>query len=232
LGGTFVCHQGITAGELDIYPEYTGTALTAILKQPPIKDPKQVYQTVKQEYAQRFQLDWTDPLGFNNTFALVVRGEDARKLKLKTLSQAAQYTPQWQAGFGYEFTERSDGLPGLAKTYGLKFRTAPRTMDLGLLYRALTEKQVDLVAGNSTDGVISHLDLVILEDDRRYFPPYEAAFVVRQQVLQKYPELGPALQQLGNKITEAEMQKLNYQVDGEKREVKQVVSDFRQSKGL
>jgi glycine betaine/choline ABC-type transport system substrate-binding protein len=232
LGGTFVCHQGITAGELDIYPEYTGTAFTAILKNKPIHNAQAVYQKVQQDYRQRFQLEWTEPLGFNNTFAIIIRGQDARKLKLKTLSQAAQYTPQWRAGFGYEFAERADGFPGLAKTYNLRFAQTPLTMDLGLLYRALTDQQVDLVAGNSTDALISSLDLAILQDDKGYFPPYEAAPVVRQQILEKYPALRQPLQALGGKISEAEMQKLNYQIDGKKQDVKQVVQAFRQSKGL
>jgi osmoprotectant transport system substrate-binding protein len=232
LGGTFVCHQGMLAGELDLYPEYTGTAFTAILKQSAASDPKVVYQQVQQAYNQKFQLEWTQPLGFNNTFAIIIRGQDARQLNIKTLSQAAQSTPKWRAGFGYEFAERADGFPGLAKTYNLKFAQPPLTMDLGLLYRALTSKQVDLVAGNSTDGLISSLDLVILQDDKRYFPPYEAAPVVRTQTLEKYPELRQALQNLGGKISETEMQKLNFQVDSQKQDVKQVVQTFRASKGL
>ncbi len=232
LGGTFVCHQGITAGELDIYPEYTGTAYSAILKLPIDRDAKRVYERTRQEYAQRFDLEWTAPLGFNNTFAIVIRGEDARKFNLTTLSQASQHTPKWQAGFGYEFMERTDGFPGLAKTYNLQFAQAPKTMDLGLLYRALTEKQVDLVAGNSTDGLIPSLDLFVLKDDKHYFPPYEAAPVVRQQTLQAHPELRLVLQELGGKISEQEMQQLNYLVDGKKQDVKQVVRSFRQSKGL
>jgi osmoprotectant transport system substrate-binding protein len=232
LGGTFVCHQGLLSGELDLYPEYTGTAYSAILKLPPLNDPSGVYQKTQQAYSQRFKLDWTEPFGFNNTFAMVVRGADARRLKLKSLSDAAQYTPQWTAGFGYEFAERADGFPGLSKTYGLKFSGPPRTMDLGLIYRALTAKQVDMVAGNSTDGVLSRLDLVILKDDKRYFPPYQAAPVVRQQTLQKYPELRQALRDLGDRISETEMQKLNDRVDSQKQDVKQVVQDFRRAKSL
>jgi osmoprotectant transport system substrate-binding protein len=232
LGGTFVCHKGMLAGELDIYPEYTGTAYTAILKKTAISDPKAVYQQVKQTYAQQFKLDWTEPLGFNNTFAIVIRGDDARKNNLKTLTQAAKYTPQWQAGFGYEFLERADGFPGLAKTYNLKFAEQPKVMDLGLLYRALTDKQVDLVAGNSTDGLIDSLGLVVLQDDKRYFPPYEAAPVVRQETLQKHPELRQVLQGLGGKISETEMRRLNYEVDGNHRDVKQVVEEFRKAKNL
>ncbi len=232
LGGTFVCHKGMLAGELDIYPEYTGTAYTAILKKTAISDPKAVYQQVKQIYAQQFQLEWTEPLGFNNTFAIVIRGDDARKNNLQTLTQAAKYTPQWQAGFGYEFLERADGFPGLAKTYNLKFAEQPKVMDLGLLYRALTDKQVDLVAGNSTDGLIDSLGLVVLQDDKRYFPPYEAAPIVRQETLQKHPELRSVFQGLAGKISETEMRRLNYEVDGKRRDVKQVVEEFRKAKKL
>ncbi len=232
LGGTFVCHNALIAGKLDAYVEYTGTAFTAVLKQNTIGDPNAVYQQVKQAYAKQFGLLVTKPLGFNNTFAMIVRGEDARRLHLQTLSQAAQYTPQWSAGFGYEFVERPDGFPGLAKTYGLRFADSPRVMDLGLIYRALIQKQVDLVAGNSTDGQIARLGLVVLQDDKHYFPPYQAVPIVRQQTLAKYPKLLPALQQLGGLITETEMRRLNYLVEGELRDVKDVVREFRQSKGL
>ena len=232
LGGTFVCHQGLLSGQLDLYPEYTGTAYSAILKLPPLKDAKQVYDKTQAAYQKQFKLTWTEPLGFNNTFAMVISGEDARRLKLKTLSEAAKYTPQWQAGFGYEFAERADGFPGLAKTYGLKFGKPPRTMDLGLIYRALTAKQVDIVAGNSTDGALSRLDLVMLKDDKNYFPPYEVAPVVRQETLQKFPELQQALKSLGGKISEAQMQKLNDQVDSQHQDMKQVVQAFRKEQGL
>jgi osmoprotectant transport system substrate-binding protein len=197
-----------------------------------MSDADQVYQRVKKDYAEQFQLDWMEPLGFNNTFAIVVRGEDARALNLQTISQAAKYTPQWRAGFGHEFIERADGYAGLAKTYGLHFAESPRVMDLGLMYRALTDRQVDLVAGNSTDGLIASLGLVVLEDDRHYFPPYEAAPVVRQPTLNLHPDVRAALQHLGGLISEADMRRLNYQVDGEHRDVKQVVQEFLGSKGL
>lgn len=221
-----LCHQGLVAGEIDIYVEYTGTAFTNILKQPPITDARQVYNYVQQIYPQQFQAQWFPPLGFNNTFAIVVRGTDARKLGLKTITDVAPYTPQWQAGFGYEFVERQDGFPGLAQTYDLKFSGPPKTMDLGLIYRALIDKQVDLVAGNSTDGLIDQLDLVILEDNQQYFPPYEAAPVVRQATLDQYPELTEIFNSLAGTISQSEMQKLNYQVDGERRPIKRVVQDF------
>jgi len=232
LGGTFVCHQAIVAGEIDAYVEYTGTAFTAILKKPPISNSQQVYQEVKQAYAQQFQLELTEPLGFNNTFAMLIRGEDARKENIKTLSQAAKKAPEWKAGFGYEFIERKDGFSGLAKTYGLRFSEPPRVMDLGLMYRAIKERQVDLIAGASTDGLIERLDLVMLKDDKQYFPPYYAVPIVRKQTVEKYPQLRQALQQLGGIITEKDMQNLNYQVDAEGKDVKQVAQQFLKSKSL
>ena len=232
LGGTLICHQALRAGEVDLYVEYTGTALTAILGEETIGDPAAVYRQVKAEYIQRFDVEWMEPLGFENTFAIVVRGEDARRLKLKTISDVARHAPEWRAGFGYEFMGRSDGFAGLAATYGLRFSRSPRTMELGLLYRALKEKQVDLVAGNSTDGVIAALDLVVLEDDRHYFPPYQAAAVVRRAALDRHPGLREALDELAGLFSEEEMRRLNYAVDGRHRDVKDVVRDFRRAKGL
>jgi osmoprotectant transport system permease protein len=162
LGGTFICHEAVKAGKIDGYVEYTGTAFTTILKKQPISDPKEVFRQVKQAYQEKFQLEVFPSLGFENTFAIVIRQEDADRYNLKTISEAAKYTPQWKAGFGYEFFERQDGYPGLSKTYGLKFAQTPQAMELGLVYKALSEKQVDLVAGNSTDEVIPVLNLVIL----------------------------------------------------------------------
>lgn len=232
LSGTYICHQAILAGRIDLYVEYTGTALTAILKEPPQGSPADVYERVRTSYSERFQLKVAEPLGFENTFALVVRGEDARRLNLATISQAAVYAPEWRAGFGYEFMERPDGFAGLAETYDLRFARSPRIMDLGLLYRALKEKQVDLVAGNSTDGLIAALDLTVLEDDRRYFPPYEAVPLVRQQTLARHPALREALKELAGKISAEEMRRLNYAVDGEHRDVKEVVREFLRAEGL
>ncbi|HEV3207034.1 MAG TPA: glycine betaine ABC transporter substrate-binding protein [Terriglobales bacterium] len=230
LAGSYICHQAILGGRIDIYSEYTGTALTAILKQPAASNPEQVYAVVKTEYARQFNLVVGPTLGFNNTFAIEIRGEDARRLGLKTLSQAAAYTPQWRAGFGYEFMERPDGYKGLATTYGLRFKEAPRIMDLGLLARALKDKQVDLAAGNTTDGLIPALDLFVLEDDRHYFPPYEAVPIIRQEMLARHPQVGQALDQLAGKISEDDMRHLNYAVDGQHRDVKQVVSEFLRQK--
>ncbi|MGB6477542.1 MAG: glycine betaine ABC transporter substrate-binding protein, partial [Candidatus Sulfotelmatobacter sp.] len=180
LAGTYICQQALLAGRIDIYPEYTGTALTTILKQKVGGDKAQVYQQVKSQYEARLGLTLGPPFGFNNTFAMEIRGEDARRLNLKTLSQAAAFAPQWRAGFGYEFMERPDGYAGLATAYGLHFAALPRVMDLGLLAPALRNHQIDIAAGNATDGLIPVFDLFVLDDDRHYFPPYEAVAVIRQ----------------------------------------------------
>jgi osmoprotectant transport system substrate-binding protein len=226
LAGSYICHQAILAGRIDVYVEYTGTALTALLKEPPASDPARVYARVRDEYARRFGLEVLPSLGFNNTFAMVVRGDDARRLGLKTISQAAAHSSEWRLGVGYEFLERPDGYPGLVKAYGFAFRQSPRLMDLGLIYRALREKQVDIVAGNSTDGLISALDMVALADDRGYFPPYEAVPVVRRETLQKFPTLRAALTALAGKISEEDMRRLNFAVDGERQEGRIVVRNF------
>jgi osmoprotectant transport system substrate-binding protein/osmoprotectant transport system permease protein len=230
LGGN-LAHDAMIAGEIDVYVEYTGTALLAILKEKPMADPQQVYQKVKDDYAKRFQLEWTEPLGFNNTFAILVRAEDAEKLGLKTVSDASKVSPQWRAGFGQDFMSRADGYPGLARAYGLRFKEI-REMDLSLTYRSLAEKQVDLIAGNSTDGLISRYGLAQLVDDRHYFPPYDAVPVARQAILQKYPELRAVLKQLGGTLSVDEMRKLNYAVDGEKRQPRDVAREFLQRKGI
>ena len=228
LAGTYICQQALLAGRIDIYPEYTGTALTAILKQKVSGDPAQVYGQVKSQYESRFGLTLGPPFGFNDTFAMEMRGEDARKLKLTKLSEAAQYTPQWHAGFGYEFMERPDGYAGLAAAYGLRFAAPPRVMDLGLLAPALKAHQIDIAAGNATDGLIPALDLFVLEDDRHYFPPYEAVAVVRQQTLQLHPEVTQAIADLGGKISDQQMQKLNYALDGQHRDAQDVAREFLQ----
>jgi len=232
LAGTYICQQALLAGRIDMYVEYTGTGLTAILEEKPSSDHPGVYERVKEEYARRFGLAVTEPLGFDNTFAIVVRGDDAQRLNLHTISQAAKYAPQWRAGFGYEFMERPDGYQGLARTYGLRFAAPPRIMDLGLLYRALKEKEVDIVAGSATDGLISALGFVVLEDDRHYFPPYDAVPIVREQVLRDHPEVKSALAALAGKITEEDMRRMNYAVDGEHRDAKQVVTEFLRTKRL
>jgi osmoprotectant transport system substrate-binding protein len=232
LAGTYICQQAILSGRIDIYPEYTGTALTAILNQKVKRDHAEIYQRVKSEYEARLGLTLAPPFGFNNTFAMEIRGEDARKLGVKTLSQAAAYTSQWRAGFGYEFMERPDGYPGLAAAYGLHFAEPPRVMDLGLLAPALKNHQIDLAAGNATDGLIPALDLFVLDDDRHYFPPYEAVAVVRQETLHEHPEVARALAELGGKISDDDMRKMNYALDGQHRDAKEVAREFLSSKGL
>lgn len=226
LGGTYIAHQAILAGRIDLYPEYTGTALTAILKEPASSDKTVVYERVRSEYERRFQLTLGPPLGFNNTFAMEIRGNDARRLHLETISQAAAYAPEWRPGFGYEFMERPDGYRGLVATYHLHFAAPPRIMDLGLLTRALKDHQVDLIAGNMTDGLIPAFDLFVLADDKHYFPPYEAVPVIREQTFQQHPELRGSLEQLAGSISDQEMRELNYEVDGEKKDVKEVVKEF------
>jgi osmoprotectant transport system substrate-binding protein len=232
LAGTYICHQAILAGRIDVYPEYTGTALTAILKRAAGGDERDVYRRVKSEYERRFALTLGPALGFNDTFAMEIRGEDARRLNIQTLTQATAFSPHWRAGFGYEFMERPDGYRGLAATYGLHFAEQPRIMDLGLLARALKDHQIDLAGGNATDGLIPALGLFVLEDDRHYFPPYEAVPVMRQQTLQQHPELAQVLAQLADKISDEEMQSLNYAVDGQHRDAKEVAHEFLKRKKL
>lgn len=226
LGGTLICHNALAAGELDLYVEYTGTAYAAILKQPPVKDPREVYRRTRESYLREWNIDLTEPLGFNNTFAIIVRGQEARSLGLDTISSAAPHTPRWRAGFGPEFMERADGFRGLASLYGLSFREPPRIMDLGLSYRALAERQVDLIAGDSTNGLIDALDLYVLQDDLKYFPPYEAVPFVRVEALSAHHGLREALAKLGGRISDETMRRLNFAVDGEKRDVKVVVREF------
>ena len=232
LAGTFICQQAILAGRIDIYPEYTGTALTAVLKENPSSDKQEVYRRVQQGYEKRFGLSIGPPLGFDDTFAMVIRGEDARRLHIKTLSQAAAFTSRWRAGFGYEFMERPDGYKGLVASYGLRFAEAPRIMDLGLITRALKEHQVDLIAGNNTDGLIPALDFFVLEDDHHYFPPYEAVGVMRGEMLKSHPEVGAALGELAGAISDDDMRRLNYAVDGQHRDAADVAREFLRQRAL
>ena len=234
LAGSYICHQALVSGRIDAYVEYSGTALTAILKQPrrPRPRTRRVLATVRRLYAERYNITAAQPLGFENTFAMVIRGEDARRLQLTTLSQAARYTPQWRLGVGYEFEQRPDGLPGLSAAYGLHFAAPPRTMDLGLLYRALQANQVDMIAANSTDGPIQALGLTALEDDKHYFPPYQAVPLVRAEALQRWPQIQTALDALAGKITADDMRAMNEAIDGQHRDPAEVVHEFRASKGL
>jgi osmoprotectant transport system substrate-binding protein len=226
LGGTFVCHAALIAGQLDGYVEYTGTAYSAVLKLPVTADTRLVSATVDSAYRHRWQLAWMPSLGFDNTFAMLVRRADAVRLHITSLSDAVPFAGQWRAAFGYEFMERADGFPGLAARYGLAFRAAPSVMDLGLTYRALADGKVDMIAGNSTDGQIKALDLQQLTDNRHYFPPYEAATVVREEMLRRYPAARRALMALAGTISAETMRNLNYQVDVQHRDARQVAAEF------
>jgi osmoprotectant transport system substrate-binding protein len=237
LAGSYICQQALVSGRIDAYVEYTGTALTAILKQKlpgpsSMRDPQAVLSTVRQLYASRYNIAVAEPLGFENTFAMVIRGDDARRLHLTELSQAAPYTPQWRLGVGYEFEQRPDGLPGLSAAYGFKFAAAPRTMDLGLLYRALNAHQVDMIAANSTDGPIQAFGLTALQDDRHYFPPYQAVPLVRKDALRRWPQIQTALDALAGRVTADDMRAMNEAIDGQHRAPADVVREFRVTKGL
>jgi osmoprotectant transport system substrate-binding protein len=232
LGGTLLVHRAMVSGDVDLYVEYTGTALTAVLGDRPEGDAHSVYQRIREQYRRRFALEVTEPLGFENTFAMVVRGEDARQNHLANISDIAWLAPHWRVGVGYEFLERPDGYRGWTERYGLKFGNPPRVLDLGLLYRALAEKKVDIVAGNSTDGLIDALALVALRDDRQYFPPYDAVPVVRVAALERFPQLRGALADLAGKVSVEDMRRLNRAVDADQRDVAVVVRDFRASRGL
>ena len=224
LGGNLP-HEALVSGTMDLYPEYTGTSYTAILRHTPLTDPRAVYTQVKQEYAEKFNVEVSAPVGFENTFAILVRGDEARRLNLKTISDAAPHTRSWRAGFGQDFMSRQDGYPGFSKAYGLNFAEV-REMDLSLTYIALSSRQVDLIAGNSTEGRIATLDLFQLADDRRYFPPYEAVYLVRQDTLARVPALREVLTTLANSISTEEMRRLNYEVDGNKRDPKEVIRQW------
>jgi osmoprotectant transport system substrate-binding protein len=232
LGGTLLVQKAMQAGQVDLYVEYTGTALNAVLNEKPTGDSAAVYQRVQQQYAQKFNFEVTEPLGFENTFAMVIRGEDAQKFHLQRTSDIVPYAAKWRVGVGYEFLERSDGFKGWSERYGLQFAQPASEMDLGLIYRALQDHKVDIVAGNSTDGLIDALHLVPLIDDRHYFPPYHAVPIVRRDTLAKFPQLRAALADLAGKISAEEMRHLNSEVDANQRDATTVVRAFRESKGL
>ncbi len=229
LGGTLLAQQALVNGSIDVYPEYTGTALTAVLKRAPVKDPAEALREVREGYRQ-WGLEWLKPLGFENTFAMVVRREGAGSGP-QDLSHAAR-ARKWKLGAGYEFAHRPDGLPGLITTYGLQMRGAPKTMDLGLLYRALEKGQVDMAAGNSTDGLLSVLPVTVLADDKHYFPPYDCALVVRTEAESRFPGLKAALEELSGKIDGVTMRRLNYELDGQHRPAREIARGFLASAGL
>ena len=228
LGGTFICDRAIQTGDIDLYVEYSGTALTAVFKRPIIRDPKAVLDEIRTLYANTGR-SMLGPLGFNNTFAILVRADDARARGLERLSQLAAHAPGWRAAFGYEFLERPDGFKGLAATYGLRFSEPPRVMDLTLIYRALADGQVDVVAGDATAGLIEALKLSALDDDQHYFPPYDAVPIVHSATLLRHPEIGTALGRLAGRVSAAEMRRMNYAVDGQRRDAAAVVREFLDS---
>ncbi|MGC2658402.1 MAG: glycine betaine ABC transporter substrate-binding protein [Bryobacteraceae bacterium] len=224
LGGTLLTQQAIVRGDIDLYPEYTGTAASAVLKEAIPADPAQAYIQVKDAYLQRFHLVWLPPLGFNDTFAMVVRKQDAARLSEATLSGAVGRS--WRLGVGYEFLTRPDGLGRLNKVYGMHWQGTPQTMDLGLLYQALAQQKVDMAAGNSTDGLLDPSKFQVLADDKHAFPPYNACFVVRQSLINQRPELQQAISMLSGHIDDKTMRDLNRQVDVEHQPVVLVVRNF------
>jgi osmoprotectant transport system substrate-binding protein len=232
LGGTMLAHQALVKGDIDLYPEYTGTALATVLKLPPVHNPAAALALVRAEYQTRFSVEWMDPLGFNNTFAMVMRGDDARKSKIATLSEAGRYSRGWSIGVGYEFQQRPDGLAGLLKTYNLPLDGSPKTMDLGLLYTALEQRQVNMVAGNATDGQLSVLDVLVLLDDQHYFPPYDCALAVRSDIVKDNPVLRIALSELSGQFTDLTMRKLNHEAGGAHRPVREIAEQFLRDTGL
>jgi osmoprotectant transport system substrate-binding protein len=232
LGGTLLAHQALLSGQIDLYPEYTGTALAAVLKDSIETDPSSVLARVRSEYDRRFHADWLDPLGIDDTFAMVVNGPQARAQHLETLTDASKAPDAWTLGVGYEFEQRADGLPALEKTYSLRWKAAPKTMDLGLLYKAMEQGQVTMIAANSTDGMLSKMDLKVLRDDRHAFPPYQVCIVARQDTMRETPGLRETLLELSGKFTNQQMQNLNFQVDAQHRPVAQVAAEFLRQAGL
>ena len=232
LGGTLLAHQALLSGDIDMYPEYTGTAFTNILKRSGVTDPAVVLDRVRTEYASGLRLDVLDPLGFNSSFAMTVRGEDARARHLETLSDAARDPAGFTLGAGYEFMTRPDGYPAVNGTYPIKWTASPKSMDLGLLYTALLGKQVDMVAANTTDGALTKLDVKVLKDDKQAFPPYQACIVVRSELVTANPDVRKDLSELSGKISDAAMRAMNYAVDAEHKQVRDVARAFLQKAGL
>jgi osmoprotectant transport system substrate-binding protein len=232
LGGTLLAQNALVAGDIDLYPEYTGTGFTNVLKRSGITNPAGVLAEVRAGYSKDFHLDWLDPLGFNNSFAMTVRGEDARARHLETLTDAAHDSAGFALGAGYEFLTRPDAYDALNRGYSIKWTAAPKSMDLGLLYQALEQKQVSMVAGNTTDGLLSKLDVTVLEDDQHVFPPYQACIVIRQQTLAAYPNLRAILNELAGRISDSKMRAMNYAVDGQHRPAREVAAEFLRNSGL
>ena len=235
LGGTMLCFNGLRSGDLDAYVEYTGTGLVNILESEVVADPDEAYRIVKDAFAEEYGLTWLAPLGFNNTYTLTMRQQQADKLGIETISDLADYVRgggDLTAAFDAEFFTRPDGYPGLQKHYGFEFPDRPKQMDPGLMYRTIADEGVDVIDGFATDGRIPAYGLVALEDDEGFFPPYYAAPVVRQDTLTKHPELEALLNKLGGTISDEAMQKLNYEVDENGRKAADVAREFLLSHGL
>ncbi len=231
LGGTFICHRALLAGDLDVYVEYTGTALTAILKEEVSHDPEAVYRRVREVYREDLGLAWTEPLGFDNTFAIAMKPELVEELGIRTISDLKPHQGTLRLGVGHEFLEREDGLRGLVAAYDLKLEKPPRGIELGLVYQALMEGEVDIVVGSATDGLIEKFGLTVLEDDRSYFPPYDAAAVYRPSTAERVPALAEVLALLEGGLDEAAMRGLNRRVDDEGRAAAEVVAAFLAERG-
>jgi glycine betaine/choline ABC-type transport system substrate-binding protein len=225
LGGTFICDRALRAGDIDVYAEYTGTALTAVFREPVTRDSADVLTRVRGRYAEA-GLTVMPPLGFNNTFAILVRRRDAEQHALTSIGDLHRVAHTWRAGFGYEFLDREDGYRGLAAAYGLQFAQPPRVMDLTLMYRALANGEVDVVAGDATSALIDALDLLVLEDDRSYFPPYDAVPEVRSATLLAHPAVRAAIERIAGRISAADMRAMNHAVDVGQRDVGDVAGEF------
>jgi len=231
LGGTVICHEALVRGDISVYVEYTGTGLVTLLKKAVLYNPEEVYQVVRKDYEDKFKLSWLKPWGFNNTYCIVMRKADAERLKVKKVSDLKSLAGNMTLGATIEFVARPDGIPGLVKHYGLKFKDQ-KGMDPGLVYKAIAENQVDVISGFATDGRIPAFNLVVLDDDMRFFPPYFAAPVVRTDLLTKAPKMAEVLNRLAGKISDDTMAMLNSAVDVKKQDPEAVAKDFLKSQGL
>jgi len=232
MGGTFICFEAIKSGEIDIYPEYTGTALTALLEMPVVNDPDEVYQTVQDEFNSQFDISWLGSFGLNNTYTLITSKEAADEYQLKNATDLIDVAGDLVFAANHEFFNRDDGFQGFSDFYGMQFKGEPVKMDITLLFPTVANREVDIIIDQATSGLIQKHDLVVLEDDKNYFPPYYAAPIVRNETLEKHPELKEVLNLLEGEIDDAAMTSLNYQVDVEQKEVSAVVTEFLKEKGI
>ena len=231
MGGTLVCFEAIQKGQIDIYPEYTGTALMDELKLPVNNDPDEVYNTVSTKFESQFGIKWLKKLGFNNTFAVALPADLAQKNHIESISDLAPYAKDYVFGGAQEFFNRGDGYPGLIKAYGLTFKSTSK-MDDSLKYQAVGQNKVQVIDAFATDGQLKALNLKVLKDDKNFFPPYDAAPIVREDTLKKYPQIEDLLNKLGGQMNDETMQELNYKADNQKESIEKVASDFLKEKGL